>query len=186
MPSPHQFTYFQGGGFDASLLSFLEIGRDGSVNVSKLDFRPHVTAGAGGFVDITARARKIVFSGMYNAGAKVAVADGRLVIEKEGKLKKLVEEVEHVTFSGRRALRQGQDVTYVTERCVMKLTDRGITVTEIAPGADLRTDVLDQAAFPLAVADDLRVMDAALFADAPFGLKLTARPPRSIAEARHG
>jgi propionate CoA-transferase len=186
MPSPHQFTYFQGGGFDASLLSFLEIGRDGSVNVSKLDFRPHVTAGAGGFVDITARARKIVFSGMYNAGAKVAVADGRLVIEKEGKLKKLVEEVEHVTFSGRRALRQGQDVTYVTERCVMKLTDRGITVTEIAPGADLRTDVLDQAAFTLAVADDLRVMDAALFADAPFGLKLTARPPRSIAEARHG
>ncbi len=77
MPSPYQFTYFQGGGFDASLLSFLEIGRDGSVNVSKLAFRPHVTAGAGGFVDITARARKIVFSGMYNAGAKVAIADGR-------------------------------------------------------------------------------------------------------------
>ncbi len=72
MPSPYQFTYFQGAGFDASLLSFLEIDRSGSVNVSKLGFRPHVTAGAGGFVDITARAQKIVFSGLFNAGAKLA------------------------------------------------------------------------------------------------------------------
>src|SRR4051795_4969097 len=63
MPSPYQFTYFQGAGFDTSLLSFLQIGRDGSVNVSKLGVRPHVTAGAGGFVDITAKARKVVFSG---------------------------------------------------------------------------------------------------------------------------
>ena len=125
MPSPYQFTYFQGGGFDASLLSFLQIDRDGSVNVSKLSCRPHVTAGAGGFVDITARAKKIVFSGFFNAGAKIAVADGELRIEKEGKVKKIVEEVEHVSFSGRRAVAQGQDITYVTERCVMKLTPEG-------------------------------------------------------------
>ena len=67
--SPHQFTYFQGGGFDMSLLSFLQIDRFGSVNVSKLGVRPHVTAGAGGFVDITARAKRIVFSGYFTAGA---------------------------------------------------------------------------------------------------------------------
>ncbi|MHA1553207.1 MAG: CoA-transferase, partial [Alphaproteobacteria bacterium] len=48
--SPHQFSYFQAGAFDASLLSFLQIDSQGSVNVSKLAFRPHVTAGAGGFV----------------------------------------------------------------------------------------------------------------------------------------
>ena len=46
------------------------------------------------------------------------------VIEKEGKVKKLVETVEHVSFSGRRAVEQGQDITYVTERCVMRLTPR--------------------------------------------------------------
>ena len=68
--SPHQFTYFQGAGFDMSLLSFLQIDRGGSVNVSKLGVRPHVTAGAGGFVDITARAKKIVFSGYFTAGRK--------------------------------------------------------------------------------------------------------------------
>lgn len=178
MPSPYQFTYFQGAGFDASLLSFLEIGRDGSVNVSRLSFRPHVTAGAGGFVDITARARKIVFSGMFNAGAKLAIADGRLVIEKEGKLKKLVNEVEHVTFSGRRAIEQGQDITYVTERCVMKLTPEGLVLTEIAPGVDLERDILGQSEFPLIVSGNLKVMDAALFGEANIGLSLPQRSTR--------
>ncbi|MEY9097210.1 propionate CoA-transferase [Sinorhizobium fredii] len=186
MPSPYQFTYFQGAGFDASLLSFLEIDRTGSVNVSKLSFRPHVTAGAGGFVDITARAKKIVFSGMFNAGAKLAVADGRLVIEKEGKLKKLVNQVEHVTFSGRRTIEQGQDITYVTERCVMKLTPEGIVLTEIAPGVDLQAHILDQSEFPLIVSDKLKVTDAALFHEAPIGLTLPAKPRREIAGGTHG
>ncbi len=181
MPSPYQFTYFQGAGFDASLLSFLEIDRSGSVNVSKLSFRPHVTAGAGGFIDITARARKIVFSGMFNAGARLAVADGRLVIEEEGKLKKLVDGVEHVTFSGRRAVEQGQDATYVTERAVMKLTPEGIMLTEIAPGVDLQEHVLGQSEFPLIVSDRLKVMDAALFQEAPIGLRLPAKPRRANA-----
>ncbi len=180
MPSPYQFTYFQGGGFDASLLSFLEIGRDGSVNVSKLSFRPHVTAGAGGFVDITARARKIVFSGMFNAGAKLAIADGKLEIEKEGKLKKLVNDVEHVTFSGRRAIEQGQDILYVTERCVLKLTPEGIVLTEIAPGVDLQAHILDQSEFPLVVADNLKVMDAKLFAEDPIGLMLPQKKQRVL------
>ena len=46
--------------------------RDGSVNVSRLAAKPHVTAGCGGFVDITARAKQIVFSGYFTAGAKLA------------------------------------------------------------------------------------------------------------------
>jgi propionate CoA-transferase len=186
MPSPYQFTYFQGGGFDASLLSFLEIGRDGSVNVSKLSFRPHVTAGAGGFVDITARAKKIVFSGMFNAGAKLAIDGGNLVVEKEGKLKKLVNEVEHVTFSGGRAVEQGQDITYVTERCVMKLTKQGIVVTEIAPGIDLEAHILEQSEFPLNVSDDLQVMDQCLFGEESIGLRLPTKPNRVLEGVVHG
>jgi propionate CoA-transferase len=172
VPSPHQFIYFQAGGFDASLLSFLQIDRHGSVNVSKLSARPHVTAGAGGFVDITSRAKKIVFSGFFNAGAKLSLADRALRIDQEGKVKKVVAEVEHVSFSGKRAVAQGQDITYVTERCVMKLTPEGLLVTEIAPGVELERDVLAQSATPLAVAKDLKVMPAALFHDAPIGLDL--------------
>lgn len=168
--SPAQFSYFQAGGFDASLLSFLQIDRHGSVNVSKLGVRPHVTAGAGGFVDITARARKIVFSGYFNAGAKLRIEDGNLMIDKEGKVAKLVEQVEQVSFSGKRAVAQGQDVTYVTERCVMKLTAGGLVVTEIAPGVDLERDIRGQSEIPLAVAPDLQKMPAALFRPEPIGL----------------
>ncbi|HLJ70172.1 MAG TPA: acyl CoA:acetate/3-ketoacid CoA transferase, partial [Roseiarcus sp.] len=183
VPSPYQFTYFQGAGFDCSLLSFLEIDRDGSVNVSKLGTRPHVTAGAGGFVDITARAKKIVFSGYFTAGAGLAIADGGLAIEKEGKVKKLVEKVEQVSFSGRRAKAQGQEIVYVTERCVMALARDGVTVTEIAPGIDLKRDILEQAAFPLRVAPALKTMDAALFRPEPSGLRLKAAPPHAAREA---
>jgi propionate CoA-transferase len=177
LPSPHQFTYFQGGGFDASLLSFLQIDREGSVNVSSLPSRPHVTAGAGGFVDITAQAKRIVFSGYFNAGAKLAVEKGQIRIEREGKVKKLVPNVDHVSFSGRRAVAQGQEITYVTERCVMRLTPSGIVVTEIAPGIELARDVLAQADFPLLPANDMKTMPEALFHPAPIDLDLPqARP----------
>lgn len=172
VPSPHQFTYFQAGGFDCSLLSFLQIDSHGSVNVSKLGVRPHVTAGAGGFVDITARARKIVYSGFFNAGAKMEIVGGKLRIEKEGKVKKLVREVEQVSFSGSRGVMQGQDVTYITERCVMKLAPEGIVVTEMAPGVELQSNILDQSEFPLIVSPALKTMDANLFRPAIMGLTL--------------
>jgi acyl CoA:acetate/3-ketoacid CoA transferase len=170
--SPHQFCYFQAAGFDASLLSFLEIDREGSVNVSRLAAVPHRTAGAGGFVDITARARKIVFSGYFNAGAKLSIADGKLVVDKEGKVAKIVEKVDQVSFSGRRARAQGQDITYVTERCVMRLADDGLVLTEVAPGIDIHRDILEQAAAPISVAEDVREMDAALFRPDKIGLSL--------------
>ncbi len=170
--SPHQFSYFQAGRFDAALLSFLETDADGSVNVSRLRAAPHRTAGAGGFVDITARAPKIVFSGTFNAGAKLAVIDGRLCIEREGHTAKFVPQVDQISFSGRRALEQRQDVTWVTERCVIRLRPHGLEVTELAPGLDLQRDVLDQTATPLAVSESLREMDPALFRPQPMGLTL--------------
>ena len=170
--SPHQFAYFQAGGFDISLLSFLEIGADGSVNVSRLAATPHRTAGAGGFVDITARAKRIVFSGNFNAGAKMRIDDGELVIDQEGKIAKVVPEVDQVSFSGKRALRQGQEATYITERCVFKLTADGLTVTEVAPGIDIERDILAQAATPMKVANDIKVMDPRLFRPEPMGLAL--------------
>ena len=170
--SPSQFTYFQAAGFDCALLSFLQIDSHGSVNVSKLGIRPHVTAGAGGFVDITSRAKKIVYSGFFNAGAKMEIRGGKLHIEKEGRVKKLVREVEQISFSGKRAVTQGQDITYVTERCVMKLTSEGVVVTEIAPGVELQANILDQSEFPLIVSPKLKPMNPALFQPATMGLKL--------------
>lgn len=176
-PTPQQFTYFQAGAFDCSLLSFLEVDRHGNVNVSRLPGKPYLTAGAGGFIDITTRPRKVVYSGYFTAGGlQVLSGDGQLHIEREGRIAKFVEAVGHVTFDGRRAAAQGADVTYVTERCVIKLTSAGLRVIEIAPGVDLDRDVLARARMPLEVAADLRRMDAALFRPEPFGLKLRANP----------
>jgi acyl CoA:acetate/3-ketoacid CoA transferase len=172
MASPNQFTYFQGGGFDISFLSFLQVDGNGSVNVSKLGSKPYLTAGCGGFVDITAHARRIVFAGFFTAGAKLEVGDGKLTIVKEGKTRKFVHTAEHITFSGVIGRQRGQRVTYVTERCVIDLEDDALVVKEIAPGIDLARDVLDQAEVPLRVAPDLRVMDASLFSEAPFALRL--------------
>lgn len=125
VPSPQQFIYFQGGGFDMSLLSFLEVDVEGNVNVSKLGKKPYLTAGCGGFVDITAHARKIVFFGWFEAGAEIDLDETGISVRKPGKFTKMVDRVEHVTFSGRRARELGQEVLYVTERCVMRLTGQG-------------------------------------------------------------
>jgi acyl CoA:acetate/3-ketoacid CoA transferase len=175
VPSPDQFTYFQGGGFDRGLLSFLQVDREGSVNVSRLRALPHVTAGAGGFIDITARARHLVFSGYFTAGGlELALEGGQLRVAREGRSRKLVPEVEQVTFSGRRAREQGQRATFITERCVLSLERNGLTVVEIAPGVELERDILAQADFPLRVSPDLRVMDARLFRPERMGLVLEA------------
>ncbi len=168
--SPEQFCYFQAGGFDCALLSFLEIGNDGSVNVSRLPSTPHRTAGAGGFVDITARARRIVFSGTFNAGARMHIDAGQLVIDREGHTAKLVESVNQVSFSGPRARATGQQVSIVTERCVIEPINGTLTVTEIAPGIDPARDILAQSAGQLAIADSVQPMDSRLFRPEPIGL----------------
>ena len=169
MPSPQQFIYFQGGGFDVSFLSFLEVDVEGNVNVSKLGKKPYLTAGCGGFVDITANARKIVFSGWFEAGADVALTETGIRIDRPGKFTKMVEAVEHVTFSGRRARELGQDVLYVTERCVMRLTDAGLVATEIMPGIDPQAHIVDASQGRVRVAADAITMPAALFGTGPMG-----------------
>ena len=97
---------------------------------------------------------------------------------KEGRTRKFVKTAEHITFSGRIGRERGQHVTYVTERCVIELRDNGLVVTEIAPGIDLQRDVIDQAEIPLQVSSHLRLMNAALFTDARFGLELKAEEVR--------
>jgi propionate CoA-transferase len=183
VPSPDQFSYFQGGGFDRSLLSFLQIDEKGNVNVSRLNAKPHVTAGVGGFIDITARARHLVFSGYFTAGGlKLDLAESKLSIVQEGKVSKFVPEVEQVTFSGREARSKGQKVTYVTERCVLELGPEGLVVTEVAPGIDLERDVLGQAEFPLQVSPDVRLMEERLFFPELVGLELNGPPEQREAK----
>ena len=179
LQSVDQFTLLQGGGFDAAMLSFLEVSAAGDVNASYLPARPHVTAGVGGFNDIITRAPKIVYSGYFTAGKKdIQIADGQLHIVTDGAIAKLVPEVAQISFSGEMARRRHQDVLYVTERCVIRLTEAGLTVIEIAPGVDLEKDVLAKAGVPLLVSPDLQLMSTALFCPEPMGLILSQKPSR--------
>ncbi|MBP7003351.1 acyl CoA:acetate/3-ketoacid CoA transferase [Amaricoccus sp.] len=172
MPSPQQFIYFQGGGFDVTFLSFLEIDLEGNVNVSKLGKKPYLTAGCGGFVDITARARKIVFAGLFEAGAELELSGTAIRVVKPGRFPKMVDAVEHVTFSGRRARELGQEVLYVTERCVIRLTGEGLVATEIMPGIDPRRDIAEASQGRVKVSEGARVLPASLLAAGPMGMTL--------------
>ena len=172
MPSPSQFTYFQGGGFDMSFLSFLEIDVKGNVNVSKLGKKPYLTAGCGGFVDITANAKKIIFAGLFEAGAELELTADALRVVKPGKFPKMVDAVEHVTFSGNRARETGQEVLYVTERCVIRLTDAGLVATEIMPGIDPGRDIVDASHGRVRHRGGCPDAVAALLGTGPMGLAL--------------
>lgn len=168
IPQSATFDFYDGGGLDMACLGMAEADAAGNVNVSRFGDR---LAGAGGFINISQNARKLVFAGTFTAGGlKVALGDGRLAIQAEGRAPKFVAAVGQVTFSAARALATGRQVLYVTERAVFALRERGLELVEIAPGIDLERDILAHMAF-VPIVETPRPMDAALFQEGRLGLR---------------
>ena len=163
-----QFDFIDGGGLDIACLGFAECDGMGDVNASRFSNR---VSGCGGFINISQTSKKVVFVGTFTSGGLITkIENGELSIEKEGKHRKFVDSVGQVTFSGKRAGREGRSVFYVTERCVFSLREDGLELTEIAPGIDIEKDVLDLLPFKPIIKEP-KPMLSALFRTELIGLR---------------
>jgi len=161
MDSTFVFDLYEGGLLDITILGLAQVDQEGNVNVGKF---AHMVPGSGGFCVICHETKKIVFCGTFTAGGLQAeIMQGKIVIRKEGKVKKFVRKVEQITFSGKAAREKGQEVLYITERGVFRLAEKGLELIELAPGIDPTTQILSQMEFPITIPPKVPLMDPALF-----------------------
>ena len=156
-----QFDFYDGGGLDIAFLGLAECDEHGNINVSKFAGR---LAGCGGFINITQSSKKVVFCGTFTAkGLKINVSNEKLLIENEGENKKFKKQVEQITFSGENAKKSGQQVMYITERAVFKLEEDGLHLVEVAPGIDIKRDIINLMEFNPVISHKIKVMNSDLF-----------------------
>lgn len=164
-----QFELYNGTGIDYTFMGAGELDQYGNINATKMG---PMAPGAGGFIDITATAKNIIFCSTFTGGGlKTSFSEDGLVIEQEGRFKKLVKEVQQISYNGKIGLARGQNVLYVTERAVFRLTEEGVKLIEIAKGADLQRDILDKMDFVPLIAEDLKVTDTAFYREGACGLR---------------
>lgn len=165
----HMFDFYDGGGLDIAVLGMAQLDKKGNVNVTK--FGPKMV-GPGGFVNISTAAKKVVFVGTMTAGEdEYKVEDGTIKIVKTGKIKKMIDTVEQISFSGEYAAKSGREIYYVTERCTFKLIDGKVTLIDIAPGMDIEKDIIGQMEFRPEIAKDVKVLPKEMYAEQWGGLK---------------
>ncbi len=150
-----QFDLYDGGGLDICFIGALEIDGNGNVNGH---YHPKKLSGIGGFINITQFTHKVVFCTTFSAGG-LEIEDGEdgLHIVKEGKFLKFAKNVTALSFSAMNAHENKQEVVYVTERCVFRLGEKGLVLTEVRKGVDVKKQILDLLPFAVEVAPELIV-----------------------------
>lgn len=164
-----QFANYEGGIIDVASLGFMQVDEQGNVNPSIL---PGRLPGPGGFPVISYGSPRVIFAGGFTAGKRdIRIENGKLNIVKDGDIAKFVKKVYKVVYSGSVGLEKGQEVIYVTERAVFRLTKKGLVLEEYAPGIDIEKDILNKMEFEPKISSKLREMEKRLFLPRPMGLK---------------
>lgn len=147
----NQFDLYNHGGLDICFMGALEVDRYGNVNAHR---GPGAYAGIGGFANITAKTPTVVFCLTFNTKGLSVYREGeRITVEHNGSIPKFVQTVRSISFSARNAIKNGQKVLYITERCVFILTARGLKLLEVYPGVDVQRDILDLLPFDVELPD---------------------------------
>ena len=151
-----QFDLYDGGGLDICFIGALEIDKEGNVNGH---YTPKKLSGIGGFINITQFTHRVVFCTTFSAGGlDIAQDESGLHILKEGKFLKFAKHVTALSFSAQNAHENRQEILYVTERCVFKLGEKGLVLTEVAKGIDVKKNILDLLPFEIQVSPELKEM----------------------------
>ena len=159
---PDIFSNFEGGIIDAASLGFLQADKEGNVNPSML---PDRIFGPGGFPVIAGGAPRIYFAGAFTAGkSEISLSNNRIRILHDGTIPKFIESVFKVVFSGHQAIKYGQEILYITERAVFRLTESGIVLEEVAPGIDIDKDIISKMGF-MPIVGSTKEMDERIFND---------------------
>ena len=142
-----QFDFYDGGGLDICFLGGFEADAQGNVNSHRLADN---YSGIGGFANITHATKTIVFCMSFSTRGLVAAEDnGEVRILREGSVPKFKNEISAISFAGKNAVRRGQRVLYVTERCMFELTEKGLVLKEVYPGVDEKSQIRDMLDFEL-------------------------------------
>src|SRR6476620_6822821 len=166
---PDVFSNFEGGIIDAASLGFLQVDRKGNVNPFML---PGRIFGPGGFPVIAGGVPRIYFGGAFTAGrTEFSITNNKLNIMQEGTISKFIESVFVVAFSGQQAIKYGQEILYITERAVFRLTKDGVTLEEVAPGIDVEKNVIQKMSFKPTMRGSIREMDEKIFNKSIMGLR---------------
>jgi propionate CoA-transferase len=154
-----QFRFYEGGCLDIGFLGALEVDASGNVNVCKNG--PYL-AGVGGFNFIVYSAKKMVFCFPFMRGSGYIPENGKLV-PYDGTGNKIVKKVESISMNAGVEFKNNKTVIYITERCVFKLKEKGLEIVEIAPGLDLKKDILDLLDFTPLISGKLKEMPEECF-----------------------
>lgn len=161
------FAWFDGGNLDMGIFGLGEADNEGDMNTSHLNGR---VSGIGGFTDISSMSKNIMFIGTFTAvGLKIETGNGELKIAQEGKFKKLIRKCAKRSFVAEQYLENHESFLIITERCVIERTREGMILKEVAPGIDIKTQIIDQCDIDLIIPEGgVALMDPTIFTENDF------------------